>query len=302
VLGAVAVLDVGQGSAAVVISDGSAMVVDCARHLPVLAALDSAAIAGPLDLLVLTHRDLDHIRGAFQLLQARGAEKVCLNRAFALDPSPSESPMVKSVLLSIYGWLDENPGRQAEMVAGMTGAIGHAKWTCLWPSQHVINLGTIGQATPNQTSIVLLTDIGGRRFLMLSDLESADVLAVVTANDVHADVVVLSHHGAAAPELGEALEFTQPSFCIASSGRGNPYGHPRAESVSAVTTFGARIMCTQASSTCNPGPLNSPHCAGSIEFQVGLEGQLLVEPDLLTHAVRIASLESPMCSGEDVGP
>lgn len=295
-VGAVGILDVGQGSATVVISDGAAMVVDCARHQPVLAALESAGVPGPLDLLVLTHRDLDHIRGAFQLLQAHGAQKVYLNRAFALDPARSESPMVKSVLLSIYGWFDENPGRQAEMTEGMTGSIGHATWTCLWPPQHVINLGTLGHASPNDTSIVLLAEVGDRRFLVLGDVGSTDALAIVTAKNVQADVVVLSHHGAAAHGLDEILAIVQPVFCVASSGRGNPYGHPHPETVTAVTSSGARMMCTQAGAACNSGALASSHCAGSIEFSVSVDGQLLVQPDLSTHALRVGSLESPICS------
>lgn len=298
----VAFPDVGQGASTVAVSEEASLVVDCpaGRHGAVLAELDRIGAQGPVSMLVVSHRDLDHAGGVSRILASRGADRVILNRGYALSPEARLSPNVKSVLQSIFDWLDQNPGRQGELTRHDSGSIGNIDWRVHWPTQGVLNSGTLGHATVNHTSIVLMLECDGRRFLITGDADD-DVWRELLDRDEQllADVLVIPHHGAALALLDRVLDAVDPQFCIVSVGRGNPYGHPRRGTLDAVAgRAGTRLMCTQVAKLCHSHDLDSPACAGDVRFTVA-GGVITAEPAPAVHHVVIGALHSPRCQMPD---
>lgn len=287
-------VNVGQGAATVLVSEGSAMVVDCARWAPVSKSLEDQAPEGSLDLLVLTHRDLDHINGAFQLMQRHHPASVVVNRSYALDPDGKVNPRVKTVLRSIFGWLEENPGRQREIVESDEGVIGALTWRCLWPTQAAINSGTIGDLSVNDSSVVLLVMIAGFSVLLTGDISSPRLRDIAVALG-KVSVLQFSHHGAFHSDIRATLTALSPDWCIASAGRGNPYGHPHMDTIEAAVESESCVACTQVSIQCDKAAAAKEPCAGWVRFTVDATGDVEVTTEAGDHAARVDGLATPLC-------
>lgn len=297
----VAFPDVGQGASAVAVSQEASLVVDCpaGRHGAVLAELDRSGAQGPVSMLIVSHRDLDHAGGVSRILASRGADRVILNRGYALSPDARLSPNVKSVLQSVFDWLDENPGRQGELTRGDSGSIGNIDWRVLWPTQSAVNRGTLGHVTVNHTSVVLMLESDGRRFLITGDADDDVWSELLERDTLLADVLVIPHHGASLELLDRVLDAVDPQFCIVSVGRGNPYGHPKQGTLDAVAgRRGTRLMCTQVAKLCHSHDLESPACAGDVRFTVA-DGEITAEPASTVHHVVIGALHAPRCQMPD---
>src|SRR5947208_2490519 len=93
-------VDVGQGNCTVVVSEGKAALVDCPGQgvNSALGALDAEGSIGPLDLVVATHRDIDHIAGIPQILTRRGAKELIFNRSYGLPEGKNQRIIVKAII------------------------------------------------------------------------------------------------------------------------------------------------------------------------------------------------------------
>ncbi|MFT4036144.1 MAG: hypothetical protein QM679_11280, partial [Patulibacter sp.] len=84
---------------------------------------------------------------------------------------------------------------------------------------------------PNDRAAVIEATIGGLHALIPADAEG-NVLRHLSG--LRADVLVVSHHGSADPDLPAVLRELHPAFAVISVGAGNSYGHPRAETLAAL--------------------------------------------------------------------
>lgn len=94
---------------------------------------------------------------------------------------------------------------------------------------------------PNLGSLVVHAQAGGVSALLPGDAESP-VLARVAAP--HVDVLQVPHHGSEDPGLPGVLERTRPTVALVSAGAGNPFGHPRQGTLSALAAAGVRVLRT----------------------------------------------------------
>lgn len=287
--------DVGQGASAVAVSGEDSLVVDCpaGQHQQVIAALDAGGALGPIGLVIVSHRDLDHAGGIPRLLSERGASAVALNLSYALPAGTYLNPRVKAVLRGIFDWLESHPGRQREATAGTGGVIGHIAWQVLWPTQDIVNRATIGDVTINHASVVMRLTLDGTIFLLTGDMDQAACLALLEGGGLACRVLVLPHHGASLAAMGTLLDASAPEFCVVSFGRGNPYGHPKPDVLAAVADRDIRLMCTQVSRLCHSTTLGDPSCAGDIRFETS--PTFAVIPTAGSHETRIGNLETPVC-------
>ncbi|UIN29391.1 ComEC/Rec2 family competence protein [Microbacterium binotii] len=218
----VAMCDVGQGDAVVVRSAGAVMLVDTG---PEPEALDSClARLGitRIDLLVLTHFDIDHVGG--------------------LDGVPAP------VGLLMHGPADERDAARALAVgardvvaaaAGMGGVLGAARWRILWPSADAVVPG-------NDASIVV--EIGGGgvpRTLMLGDLGGDAQRALRASGELRGpyEVLKVAHHGSADQDAGLQRQVA-PALALIGVGAGNDYGHPRAAILDILSAQGTTVART----------------------------------------------------------
>lgn len=234
---AVTALDIGQGDAILLRGpDGTAALIDTGppggegRAAPVVAALRRQGVHR-LDAMVLTHDSLDHVGGARDVMARMPVGTV-------LSPVPPED-----------GWL---PWAQAalddarrrgipagELRAGITFPLGPWRVRALNPR----GPRPVG-ADPNPWSLVALASAGPLDVLLTADAES-DALRRLVAGRV--EVLKVSHHGSEDPGLPAELARLRPRVALISAGEGNPFRHPRDETLDALAAAGVRVWRTDRS-------------------------------------------------------
>ena len=200
----IAQCDVGQGSATVVRAGGAVVLVDAGREPgPIDRCLRMLGVAR-VDLLVLTHFDVDHAGGASALT----------GRVGTLVHGPVDeraAPLVAE--LAAGGAL------AVEARRGDAWQLGEVRVDALWP---------IGDEPPgNDASVVVAIDLpgGGLELVVLGDLGAEAQSRLLRAGvPGPAAVVVVAHHGSA-DQLPALYRRLGASVGLVGVGP-NEYGHP----------------------------------------------------------------------------
>lgn len=216
--------DVGQGDALLLRSAGAVALVDTGPDPTALGACLAKAGVDRIDLLVLTHFDLDHAGGAGAVVE----------RAETVLHGPPASPSDERLL----ALLETAGARMVAATAGMTGSLGDARWSVLWPPAD-------SRAFPsgNDASIVLDVRGGGiPASLLLGDLSASPQRALVASGSLAPPytLVKVAHHGSADQDP-RLYELANPAVALVMVGADNTFGHPRAETLSVLKELGARI-------------------------------------------------------------
>ncbi|MCK8477812.1 ComEC/Rec2 family competence protein [Microbacterium aurugineum] len=222
----VAACDVGQGDALIVRSGDRVALIDTGPAPgPLEACLRSLGVER-IDLLVLTHFDLDHV----------GGTTAVLGRVDAVLHGPVTEDSERRLLAALL----DGGARVDEAWAGQQAELGEATWRVLWPRR-----GSPVFPSGNDASVVMEFDGGGvPRSLFLGDLAAAPQRLLMRAADLGGyDVVKVAHHGSADqdPGLYEALRARVALFSV---GVDNDYGHPRIETLDLLTATGAQDLRT----------------------------------------------------------
>lgn len=203
----IAACDIGQGDAVVVRDRDRYALVDVGPDPALLAdCLDTLGI-DRIDILVLTHYDLDHIGGVAAVIGR-------VDTALVGIPENADDERLHDALAA--------GGAELRGAArGDTGTLGELRWEILWPVR-----GSAVMQTGNEGSVTIGFDGRGIRSLFLGDLgeESQDALRR-SSSPGEVDVVKVAHHGSGdqSPELYADLRAT---VGLISVGRENGYGHP----------------------------------------------------------------------------
>lgn len=195
---------------------------------PLTACLRSLGIEH-IDLLVLTHYDLDHVGGV----------EAVRGRVDAVLHGPVSEADERRLLDDLAAAGAEL--RQAS--AGQHGMLGEATWRVLWPQPH-----SVAFPEGNDASVVMEFEGGGvPRSISLGDLSAPSQRMLLRAARLgRYDIVKVSHHGSAdqAPELYETV---QARAALIGVGADNDYGHPRSETLDLLGATGARMLRTDQS-------------------------------------------------------
>lgn len=216
--------DVGQGDAILARSAGRVALIDTGPDPEALSACLRALGITHIDLLVLTHFDLDHAGG---VAAVTGAVGLVLH-----GPVPSAGDKGVRARLAASG------ARLAEAFAGQHGGLGDAQWRVLWPlrDSRVFPAG-------NDASVALEIAGGGiPRTLLLGDLSASpqgQLLRTGTIAGPYA-VVKVAHHGSRDQDsaLYAAAHAAVAVFTVGE----NDYGHPHPAALTMVA--GAHIFRT----------------------------------------------------------
>lgn len=214
-------LDVGQGDAILVVSpNGRRMLVDggpdpravldgLGRHLP---PWDRR-----LDVVVLTHPDLDHVGGLPAVLERYDV-------GWVLDPDlPAESPDAAFWSATRHA----EPARVVRAAAGGRIALDPEAGVAadiLWPPEP--RLAGVG-AEANNNAVVLRLAYGRTSALLTGDIEAPAEAALLAAGArLDAQVLKVAHHGSATSTTADWLAAVRPALALIGVGAGNRYGHP----------------------------------------------------------------------------
>lgn len=121
----------------------------------------------------------------------------------------------------------------------------------LWPERPFL-VDTAGEASDNDNSVVLLVEHGGVHFLLPGDLEERGEEALLEqegADGLHAQILVVGHHGSRTSSSEPFLRAVRPAVAIISAGRDNPYGHPHPEVLQRLRAVGADVYRTDREGT-----------------------------------------------------
>jgi competence protein ComEC len=203
----VTILDVGQGSSALIEAPGLRALVDTGPpSARVERALRRRGI-GSLDVLLLSHDELDHDGRAAAIVRA-------LRVALLVTPAlPGTSPSLAAALSAARA-------RGTRVVAGRAGLLVRSGPVAV---RVVGPLHVTRASARNDAALVVLATQGSCSFLLPADAESR----VLLADDLPpVRVLVVSHHGSADSALGRLLTQLRPALAVISVGAHNSYGHP----------------------------------------------------------------------------
>ncbi|MFT4234146.1 MAG: ComEC/Rec2 family competence protein [Microbacterium sp.] len=217
----VAMCDVGQGDATVIRSQGEVMLVDTGPEPAKLTACLTKLGVTHIDLLVLTHFDLDHV-GAVDAVN--GMVDTVLHGPFDADGA---------------GWVERAGGQAVDAASGMTGQLGDATWTVLWP-----DAGTHAFEPGNDLSVAMEVSGGDvPRTLLLGDLSEVPQSMLRGRLTGTFTVLKVAHHGSRDhdPALYEQV---RPALALIGVGADNDYGHPNPGVLDELAALGTTVCRT----------------------------------------------------------
>jgi competence protein ComEC len=234
------VLDVGQGSAAVVRTHSHVLVYDTgpafqsgrsAAELAVLPFLRHQGVR-QLDMLLISHGDQDHSGGLRAMLDGLPV------RTLMLGPSVRDSSR-----------------EQVRCERGQHWQWDGVSFTILHPRRSV-------EQSHNDSSCVVL--IRGREgtTLLTGDIEVAAERSLLEQGVPRVDVVVAPHHGSGTSSSSLFVAATRPDVTIFSTGYRNRWGLPRADVVERWRKTGARTFDTSVS-----GAITATFAAGNVQVR-----------------------------------
>jgi len=221
--------DIGQGNAVLVRTATHSLLFDTGPRygsdsdagervwLPLLQRM-----AERLDLLILSHQDADHTGGALSVHAAQ-----------------PQAEILSSITAS--HWLGQSLTMQ-RCEAGQRWQWDSVTLEVLHPlaSDYQQNL------TPNARSCVLRIHAQDQTVLLTADIEAFQEQALVErlGEKLHADVLLVPHHGSKTSSTSTFIEKAQPRWAVIQAGYRNRYGHPANQVVQRYESSGARLVST----------------------------------------------------------
>jgi competence protein ComEC len=231
--------DVGQGDALVLRSAGQIALVDVGRDSNLIDSCLSQLGINQIDLLVLTHFDLDHVGGLGGVLKGRKTLKALI--------SPFDDPR----------WAANNTLRDltkqgtAVVVAdeGTTGIFGGAKWRVVGPA---VSASLIEDS--NDGSLVISWNFENFSLLTMADagehsqqlIASKSLSWMSRLSDDKPMILKVAHHGSA-DQYPELIEELAPQVSLISVGASNTYGHPTQRTLKLLQGIGSKVFRTDQS-------------------------------------------------------
>ena len=216
------VLDVGQGSAAVLRTASSTLVFDTgpryserfdAGRALLVPALRASGVRA-VDVLVLSHADSDHAGGAAGLRAG-----LPVRRELGGEPLPG---------------------------SGVTRCSAGMHWQHDGVHFRVLHPRDGDRREGNTSSCVLRVEAAGRVILLTGDIDAEAERALLAAEPsaLRADVVLVPHHGSRSSSSPRFVAAVAPRDAIVSSGFRNRFGHPHPDVVTRWRAAGSRIINT----------------------------------------------------------
>ncbi len=242
--------DIGQGMAVLVRTRSHVLLFDAGPQYSresdagqrVLVPLLRARGDEHLDLLVLSHRDLDHVGGAKAVLGALAVDAL----SSSLEPG---HPILTAAK------------RASRCEAGQGWRWDGVDFVVLRPAA-----GDYERTLkPNAMSCVIRVSGGGRSALLTGDIEreQESLLVAEHGSALRSDVLIAPHHGSRTSSSAIFLDAVAPKFAIFQAGYRNRFGHPAPD---VLARYRARGIAIVASPACGAWqwPASGP-AAGSCE-------------------------------------
>lgn len=225
--------DIGQGNAVLVRTRGHALVFDTgpvyapgadAGERVLLPLLRSLGVRR-LDVLMLSHRDMDHVGGAPALLRGLAVGRLHSSLEPAHPLQQAGPPTQRCEAAQAWSW----DGVRFELL-------------------HPLPVHYDAGLKPNDLSCVLrITAQSGRRVVLAGDLQAEQERALVRrVQDLRADVLLVPHHGSKTSSSAELLAAVQPAVALVQAGYRNRFGHPALPVLARYQAAGIAVVTSPA--------------------------------------------------------
>lgn len=230
----ITVMDVGQGDAILITTPGgNDILIDGGPDSRTVEALrrNLPPSDNELELVVLTHPDLDHVGGLPDV-----ADRYRIDRV--LETS------VRSPGIADQRWeraIDQQASERLVAFSGDVLHVDHVTLTILWPTKDT----DLTKLNRNDTSIVVLLEYGSSSFLLSGDIEAGveeRLLQLGELRDV--DVLKVPHHGSITSSTDAFLDTVKPEIAVISDGRNNKFGHPHPVVLRRLVGRGVKVLRT----------------------------------------------------------
>ena len=217
-------LDVGQGASAAVETKNYAAVYDAGP--PFASGILEQFLRGrgrPLDMLIVSHDDIDHSGGAERILRTR-----------------SDIHFLSS--LENDHFLRAMSDNSESCIAGQEWTKDGARFSVLHPPADF----DFASAEDNAKSCVIKVSGAGGSVLFSGDIPQEIELHLARryGDLLRADVLLAPHHGGKDSSSAEFLRAVSPKFVVFSAGAGNRFGHPREDAIQRAKEAGAKVYRT----------------------------------------------------------
>ena len=226
----IVVADIGQGTAVLVRTRGHLLVYDTGPQysresdagqrvlLPLLRSRGEPRV----DLLVLSHRDIDHVGGAASLLAGHPVTAL----TSSLEPG---HPLLASAM-------PHTPCR-----AGQGWSWDGVQFDLLHPTPEDV----AAARKPNAVSCVLrVMDASGRSLLLTGDIELAQEAALLqrSGGALASTLMLVPHHGSRTSSGAAFLDAVRPRTALVQAGYRSRYGHPAPDVLARYAERGIEVV------------------------------------------------------------
>jgi len=189
-----------------------------------------------IDILIITHFDLDHCQGAIFLLEQINVEKVIISKQYQTSDNFEEfARIVKEKKISVE-W--KSAGDKIEIDRDVSIEF-------LWPTD---NLET--ENALNNNSLVFKLKYKEFSVLFTGDIEEIvekKLVGMYKNDELRADVLKVAHHGSKTSSTIEFLEKVNPKVALIGVGENNQFGHPNEEVIDRFKNLGTKVYRTDQS-------------------------------------------------------
>lgn len=233
-------LDVGQGdSELAILPGGEKILTDGGPDGGVIEKLDAAMPAGDryIDLVVVSHPQLDHFNGLRSVLARYEVGAILLN---GRTDAPAEKEWQDLMRIA-----EEKGIPRLTVRGGDKVRIGRSGISFLGPSPEYL-MG----ADVNNTALVERVSFPEFTALLAGDLGSdGETDLTGRSSDLKADILKISHHGSKFSSGAAFLAAVAPRLAFIEVGAGNRYGHPAKETLARLASSSIPVFRTDEHGT-----------------------------------------------------
>lgn len=231
--------DIGQGDAALLVSpSGKQIVIDGGPDLSLLQHLGRTMpfLDRRIELLVLSHPNLDHLAAFPEILERYQVERVLL--AGSEFPLPRYDAIIAKIEEQGISVIIADPEKDIDLGDGLLLDIA-------WPP-----VGFVPPDDINDASIVMRALYKDHAILFTGDIEElGENLLLQTGAEIDSDIIKVPHHGSKTSSSTGFLLAVTPDLAVISASRENSYGHPHPEVVERYRHFGILVRITAEEGT-----------------------------------------------------